>query len=568
MDKFDLIFLILSPILRIALLPYKLYSRLIVSTLLGCFFICTYPFALPCMLYNFECSHVQWWFNFGKWMTVHVMYIIFLAVQVVQLPLQLVNSMWYAIAFWPKLMYHLFGPNSKGPSAWSILVSNGRLRDEDCKSITGHRVRGGRKDKTEDTVANRNIVNRYTPFLFSLTSLHPTQARICLHSNYQVKGAYAALGRVDQDVVDAIKAGMETAPLFRYSADPLRLAVPYKYVATSITEPPDCLLNKIWALAWHIFWMVVFVVTGYAKLLILRFFKTKVNKPQKKKKTPRIRSKFVNKQKKKRKQPLPTLRVKVFMTDHEEDSEPERVTWDTDGITFYVDTCANTIISNCRELFTDLNRMKVTIDTHSGEDVRTRYVGTFRLELPDDDGKIWVYEIPDSIYDPHTDHNILGVARLSNFFKDTAPGDDPMALDGTTATSSAARTHLVWDKRQHELHFMHRTTSHLPELVLYGGNSYFRAFFSRVSRVYDGMVRHAFCTNYTVAPESSYVTDDEGENGMEEDSDDEDDLNREQKWYQPNYCRPCNTPESPFILGQNLILKKKGSDGKSIRQRA
>jgi len=252
------------------------------------------------------------------------------------------------------------------------------------------------------------------------------------------------------------------------------------------------------------------------------------------------------------------------MTEHEEDSEPERVTWDTDGITFYVDTCANTIISNCRELFTDLNRMKVTIDTHSGEDVRTRYVGTFRLELPDDDGKIWVYVIPDSIYDPHTDHNILGVARLSNFFKDTAPGDDPMALDGTTATSSAARTHLVWDKRQHELHFMHRTTSHLPELVLYGGNSYFRAFFSRVSRVYDGMVRHAFCTNYTVAPESSYVTDDEGENGMEEDSDDEDDLNREQKWYQPNYCRPCNTPESPFILGQNLILKKKGSDGKSI----
>ena len=67
------------------------------------------------------------------------------------------------------------------------------------------------------------------------------------------------------------------------------------------------------------------------------------------------------------------MKVQVFATS-EGDSEPERVTWDTDGISFYVDTCANTIISNCRDLFTDLERVNVTVNTHSGDDKRARYV--------------------------------------------------------------------------------------------------------------------------------------------------------------------------------------------------
>ena len=500
----------------------------------------------------------------------HVMYIIFLLIQVLQLPLQPLNAMWHAMVFWPKFYYRLFGPEASGPSIWAIL--SGNIEAKHCEVTPSTRVRGGQRNKLEDDpsrcVANRNIVNRYTPFLFNLTSLQPTHERLCLLSSYQVKGAYATLGHhVDQDAVDALRAGMDSATPFKFRADPLRLAAPYKYVAASITEPPDCLLDKIWAFAWHIFWMIVFLATGYTKLLFLRCFKRNTVDTPKTIRRTRSKSK---KGKRRRRKTLPTMKVQVFATN-DGDSEPERVTWDTDGISFFVDTCANTIISNCRDLFTDLKPVNVTVNTHSGDDQRVRYVGTFNLELPDDSGYIWKYKIPNCIYDPHTQHNILGVVALCNYFEDAADGSDPKATDGTRATSGGSRTHLVWDHGKHELHFMHRTTSQLPEVVLYRGNSYFQAFFSRVSRVYDDMVRYAFCTNYTVEPDTAYVTDDEGED-MEEDDEAEDTLNQKQQWYQPSgqpsYCQPCTASTTSsgyqFTLGENLLYTTKDSEGKGI----
>ncbi len=76
------------------------------------------------------------------------------------------------------------------------------------------------------------------------------------------------------------------------------------------------------------------------------------------------------------------------------------ISFDSDGIPFIVDAGADCIIINVRKLFKDLSAISTVVTTASGSDTRIRYQGTFLLQLPDDDGNLHCYEIPDCVYDP------------------------------------------------------------------------------------------------------------------------------------------------------------------------
>ena len=523
---------------------------------------CERPMVVPTRVYNAEVAHVLWLKNFFWWSASHAIYWIYVIVQVLQIPLQFLNLVWIGICFWPRFYFDLFRSSNPGRSIWAILMDPGYSADDRLRPAS-------RKGRENGSHNNKAILHSKTQFLFKHQDLCPTQEKWHLHSSYQVQGAYACLGGLDTDVVHSLRAALDTPILFKYSNDPLHLEVPYKFVTSRIKEPPDCLLDWCWAMFWHLFFMVLFISTGYFKFLYLRWTSSKVSQPKPAKKSRRRRCKFVKKRR--HRPPLPIVKAYAFMTrdtDADEEQSRERTTWDTDGVPFYVDSCANCIISNQRDLFGELKKVQSSIQTHSGEDDRVRYMGTFRLELPDNDGKIWTYQIPGAFYDPHTPYNILGVVALSNFFQDTDPSNNPFATDGTWSRTSGARTELVWDHQKHTLNFLHKSDSQLPELILYQGNSYFNAFCTRVSRFYNSTVGHAFTTVYSVQP-SNFVEDDEGEVG---DVDmDQTIPDQRETWYTPpyssDYCLPCSSNKSPeeqskypFKLGQNLLYKRMEGD--------
>ena len=73
--------------------------------------------------------------------------------------------------------------------------------------------------------------------------------------------------------------------------------------------------------------------------------------------------------------------------------------------------------------------------------------------------------------------------HLANFFNDSdADGELTEFKCGMFAKSSGTKTMLQWDHGKHKLHFWHVTASQLPEIRLYQGTNYFKAFCTRMAR--------------------------------------------------------------------------------------
>ncbi len=492
--------------------------------------------------------------NFMLWTVLHLIYIVFLLIQLIQLPLQLTNHLVTAALFWPKFYWSLFGPSSQGRSILTILRdpsgegTNWQVKkDLIIKDYDGCRQLRFGKLKVFTVKPN--------PLLRQVT-LTPTQVKLNVFTSYQVHGNYAHLAPIDKEVRTSLSAGMSTKKVFPFKADPLCLDSIYGWVGRRITEPPKCLLDFLWVTSWHILYAGMYIIGGYSRLTFNRWFG--------------------------KSRGIKTVEINCFTRESSSRSAP--VNFESDGLPFLIDTCADCIISNNRSLFSDLVAVNCTVKTASGEDTRQRYEGTFKLELPDNRGNIHTYMIPQCTYDPYSDYNIIGVPKLCDFFGDAAKGRDPAAVDGTRVTSSGVRTHLVWDHGQHELNFLHSGGPGLPVVLLYRGNRYYNSFFTRMSRWYDDTIRHAFSSSYSVAPSSNYVSDDEGEEmsddeGDTSDGDDgTDDMDLEfhihQKntsWYapsqSPSLCQPCNPPQTTdeedenvkkkdaykFELGENLL---------------
>jgi hypothetical protein len=135
-----------------------------------------------------------------------------------------------------------------------------------------------------------------------------------------------------------------------------------------------------------------------------------------------------------------------------------------------------------------------------------RYAGTILLELVDDSNATHVYEIPEAIYDPQTQFNLIGIPFLAA--TNCSAGDDVDA-DGTTIKSSGCRSKFVWNHGRNVRNFTHGESA-LPELVLYQGHGYFSAFCT---------VAFTFSSAFSISPDR---TEDPAVVSDDEDSDNED----------------------------------------------
>eukprot|EP00984_Skeletonema_dohrnii_P029742 scaffold20612_cov179-Skeletonema_dohrnii-CCMP3373.AAC.1 len=301
--------------------------------------------------FNAEASNFAWILNFIGWFLLHSIYVGHWVLCLIQLPLQFINQLYAALLFWPKFYLHLFGPSSEGRSILAILWDPA----------------GPPSSKKA-----RDVLSRQPQFSRGgYVSLQPTLAKFNVFTSYQVSGAHAHLASpLNKQVCDSLAAGLDTKVVLPYFNDPFKLSIAYAYIAQRIIEPPDCFLQYLWSMGWHAFWASIYLLKGYC---VLRY---------------RMDSAYLAQL---FGQDLPDIsadmRVSCFTTGTDK-AKANIISFDTDGIPFILDSGANCIVSNVRELFEDLQVVTCSIATHSGEDKRTRYVGVFTLQLPDDQGRI------------------------------------------------------------------------------------------------------------------------------------------------------------------------------------
>lgn len=532
-----------------ALIPLTLYSNMVVYFVYYFLLFCDEPIPFSIWIFNAESRNLLWLVNFLRWLLLFTIYFVYWLIKFLQLPFRLVNAIYSTICFWPRFYWHLLGPNSKGRSILDILrdpagSSAFKRRSSNQHRLDDYQITFGSGGYNGSTFAIKPVP---TILLHEWivghgggisTHLRPTIVRHNVFTSYQVDGAWCFLATINKQVADSLLEAMDSRTLIPFVDDPFHLAVAYSYVSARITEPPDCAFQTLWGFSWHLYYASAYLIRGYVYLLWTF-----------------IRGPFVEQQKTVSKKKVNKKILKVHCMSTNVDNSDDPVCFDSDGIPFLIDSCANCIISTVRRLFRDLKPEEVSVTTHSGEDQRQRYVGTFLLQLPDNDGVVHTYEIPDSIYDPYTKYNIIGLGKLSDFFDDVAKGNNPRDIDGTRVTTGGARSHLVWDHGQHELHWMHAQGRGLPVLPLYKGTSYFQAFCARVSRVYDDSINYAFSSSYSISPKRTSKAEGEGSE-LEEDQD-------QTGWYDPELCRECSPTSSHlFNLGDELLYTKVDSKKK------
>ena len=456
------------------------------------------------------------------------------------------HTLWRGICLWPRLYYKLFRPSSRGRSIFAIIF------DPEDKNSTSRKLKNERPPGT----------------------IWPLWARFLVFSTYQVYGAYAHLFQVtNHDVLEPIAHAL--GPEMPRVWDLLRLAVPYNYLVSRMVEPPDCQIRRGLTIALIIIVYLVPLSWGWTYLIYLRA-QTSLGQFMQTPDIPRRHRAQRN--------------YVALATSGPALRGSDSVSFDTDGIPFIVDNSATCIITNDRSLFPgQLIPVQVHVNTIESSQSRQRYQGTIRLELVDDGNVKHIYDIPDAIYDPASNFNLLGIPKLAKFFNDrnSLPGDD-MDSDGTTVKSSGCRSRLVWDHGQHMRTFTHGDSA-LPELLLFQGSRYFTAFCPRLRRSYDDKVAFAFSSAFSISPnqveDAALVSDDEG-------SDDEDDSTPQNngrattqpvddssddiEWFTPpppppdlppplpSLRPPLSPPSNSFQLGMSLVFSDKAGKSETV----
>jgi hypothetical protein len=174
----------------------------------------------------------------------------------------------------------------------------------------------------------------------------------------------------------------------------------------------------------------------------------------------------------------------------------------------------------------DFERHRVTLVTSYGRTTTKKLVGTTRLVLKDDEGKPWSYNIPDIVHDPELPYSLLGIPFLRKYF---ARNDEANEFDEQTWIQSASTSSLFqWNHGKHQWHFKHGN-SFLPELLTNEGETYFKAFCTRISKFVDDKINYALSSAFTRSPDSipqPHVIP----------HDDDDDMD-EVQWYTPAHVR-------------------------------
>jgi hypothetical protein len=294
-----------------------------------------------------------------------------------------------ALMFWPRFYNNLFGAQSTGRSFLTILFDpeGGGLSNWPC---------------LWNAISQANCIC-------------PIWSKFNVFSSYQVHGVYAHL---HQSSGDNMPLAIEEAsgPPLRQVWDPLCLATPYQWITQALFKPPDCCLACLATIALLVVAYSVPLARGALHLTHLHLQRALVIPDRQ----------FLSHTCK------ISHRVYAFVSS---DPSPctTSMTFESDGIPFIIDDSATCIISNIRLLFVgNMKPETIHIETVHRDGTGTRYRGNICLNLTDDANIMHTYDVPNSIYDPYTNFNILGVPFLGNFFRDQAMGQDAFVkADGT-----------------------------------------------------------------------------------------------------------------------------------------
>jgi len=202
-------------------------------------------------------------------------------------------------------------------------------------------------------------------------------------STYQVYGAYAHLNQnQNKEVAQSL---IESAgPVLPRAWDPLRLAIPYAYLSARLFKPPDCSLARLLTILLLLGLYSVPLGRGVLYLSSMRICNL-------------LGASAVS-----------VLSRIVLTTTPRSRAGNTPVSFDSDGIPFIINNCTTCIICNERSLFVGpLQPENYRVETVQTTVLQKRYAGTICLELGDDSNATHVYEIPETIYDPTTQFNLI-----------------------------------------------------------------------------------------------------------------------------------------------------------------
>eukprot|EP00956_Cyclotella_meneghiniana_P013214 scaffold18927_cov47-Cyclotella_meneghiniana.AAC.2 len=242
-----------------------------------------------------------------------------------QFVLLILNCIWMVVIFWPVMFYKLYS-DPKGRRLYDIL-SNPKNTDM-VETEQGSVIIKQHKRKQQPS--RLRFYNRSRLIFTSPAS----------------QGAYA---HVDEPaagtVLDSLKEDLRDKQI--YHDDPLRLKVPYEYLAQRLIKPPDGLLFDTLAFIAVVLTFLWPVICGYRRLLyvlIRRRFKRYLRRLRRLRRffwrtTKKRKKKRNNYASKRKRTALSTKTISkdryAFLAENADDSILS--TWDTDGIFFCVD---------------------------------------------------------------------------------------------------------------------------------------------------------------------------------------------------------------------------------------
>jgi hypothetical protein len=113
---------------------------------------------------------------------------------------------------------------------------------------------------------------------------------------------------------------------------------------------------------------------------------------------------------------LPSMQITMSATSTDQYQQPNSFSIDTDGVYSTINNSANGVICNIKSMFVgDFERHRVTLVTAYGWTTTKKLVGTIHLVLKDDEGKPWLYDIPDVVYDPESPYSLVGIPFLGKY---------------------------------------------------------------------------------------------------------------------------------------------------------
>ncbi len=290
----------------------RLYTRLIDLTLLFELFAKT-SHTLSCSYYLFLCLtlfFLYWLHRFAD--------------KILRGPMIVYN----ALMFWPRFYNNLFGANSKGRSFMTILLNPDG---------------GGLSNRP----SLRNAISQ-------ASCIRPIWSKFNVFSSYQVHGAYAHLHQsTDDDVSSAIEEA--SGPPLKQIWDPLRLAIPYRWISQALFKPPDCCLARLLTITLLVIAYSIPLAQGVLHLLHLCLKRALV--------TP-VRQHFTR--------DCNISHQAYAFASLDPSPCPTSMTFKSNGIPFIIDNSATCIISNVCLLFVGpMNPETIHIKTVSRDGMGT-----------------------------------------------------------------------------------------------------------------------------------------------------------------------------------------------------